>query len=216
MFVASLSRDGSGLALTVWNDKGREIIKREAVVQKKGTRTISHRSSRVVYFRPSWASTSTLGKYLAENFHPPILSLGSFYTAYSIEAAAGHRGLFLLPNSFIAMQGRTDFGNFVERFFSALWWLMPSIIFSIWLSTKITKDAVIVGLSKNVRLYWVIGTIAFGLTAYITYRLTRPKITLVTCQNCGKLRRPDMPRCHRCGSKWHVPELTPPTWRVLG
>jgi uncharacterized paraquat-inducible protein A len=61
----------------------------------------------------------------------------------------------------------------------------------------------------------MIGTIAFGLTAYITYRLTQPKITLVTCTNCGKLRRPDMARCHRCGSKWHIPELTPPAWRVV-
>jgi uncharacterized OB-fold protein len=61
----------------------------------------------------------------------------------------------------------------------------------------------------------MIGIIAFGLSGYITYRLTRPRETLVTCANCGKLRRPDMNKCHRCGSKWHVPELTPPTWRVL-
>lgn len=24
-----------------------------------------------------------------------------------------------------------------------------------------------------------------------------------------------MDRCHRCKSEWLVPELTPPTWRVL-
>jgi hypothetical protein len=24
-----------------------------------------------------------------------------------------------------------------------------------------------------------------------------------------------MAKCHRCGSKWLVPELTPPAWRVL-
>jgi uncharacterized OB-fold protein len=38
---------------------------------------------------------------------------------------------------------------------------------------------------------------------------------LVTCANCGRMRRPDMEKCHRCGSKWYVPELIPPTWRVL-
>ena len=220
MFVASLSRDGSGLALKIWNDEGREIIKPGAVTQEQGTRTVSprtvsHRSRSVVYFRPSWESVFTVGKYLAEEFHPPILSLVSYYTAYSFEAAAGHRGLFLLPNSFIAMQGRIDYGNFVERFFGALGWIFPSIIFSIWLATRVSKNAVVVGLSDDVRLYWIIGTLAFGFVAYITYRLTRHKITLVTCQNCGKMRRPDMDRCHRCKSDWFVPELTPPAWRVL-
>jgi hypothetical protein len=24
-----------------------------------------------------------------------------------------------------------------------------------------------------------------------------------------------MDKCHRCGSPWHVPELTPPAWRVV-
>ncbi|MCP4153520.1 MAG: hypothetical protein GY757_37680, partial [bacterium] len=119
------------------------------------------------------------------------------------------------PNSFIAMWGRERTGNFVERFFGAIGWIFPSIIFSIWLATRVNKNAVVVGLSENARLYWTIGTLAFGLTAYITYRLTRPGITLVTCQNCGKMRRPDMDRCHRCKSEWLVPELTPPAWRVL-
>jgi uncharacterized membrane protein len=203
------------LALNAYNEEGREITKPEAVVQKEGPRTVSHRSSRVVYFRPSWASAFTVGKYFVENLHPPILSLASYYTAYSFEAVAGHRGLFFLPNSFIAMQGRIDYGNFITRLLSALWFMSPSIIFSIWLVTRVSKDAVVVGLSNNVRLYWIIGTLAFGLAAYITYRLTRPKITLVTCLNCGKMRRPDMDRCHRCKSAWFVPELTPPAWRVL-
>jgi len=86
---------------------------------------------------------------------------------------------------------------------------------AIWLATRVSKDAVVVGLSENARAYWIIGTLAFGLTAYITYRLTRPKITLVTCPNCGKMRRPDMAKCHRCKSDWLVPELRPPVWRVL-
>jgi len=216
MFVASLSRDGSGLALTVMNDKGREVTKPEAVLQKEGPRTVSYRSSRAVYFKPSWAFTSTIGKYISENLHPPVLSLASYYTAYSFEAAAGHRALFFLPNSFIAMQGRNRHGNFVERFMSALWWISPSIILAIWLACRVSKNAAATGLSENTRLYWIIGTLAFGLTAYITYRLTRPKITLVTCLNCGKMRRPDMAKCHRCKSDWHVPELIPPAWRVLG
>lgn len=96
-----------------------------------------------------------------------------------------------------------------------MWLILPSIILAIWLSIRVSKNAIAFGFSENTRLCWIIGTLAFGLTAYITYRLTQPKITLVTCPNCGKPRRPDMAKCHRCKSDWHVPELTPPAWRVL-
>jgi hypothetical protein len=198
------------------NDKGIEIVKPHSVVQKKeGPRTVSHSSSSVVYHKPLSTSVFSACKYLVETIHPPILSLGSFYTAYSFEAVSGHRALFLLPNSFIAIQGRNDYGIFITRLLAALWFLLPSMIFSIWLSIRVNKDAIVVGLSDNVRLYWIFGTVAFGLAAYITYKLTRPKITLVTCQNCGLMRRPDMDKCHRCKSDWLVPELTPPAWRVL-
>jgi hypothetical protein len=216
IFAAGLSRDGTALTLSVFDEHGKEIKKGESSFTKQeGNRPISYRSSKAVFFRPPLASTFTIGKYLMENLHPPILSLGSYFTASTFEAAAGHRGLFLLPNSFIAMQGRNHRGNFVERFFEAIGWIFPSIIFSIWLATRVSKNAIVVGLSENARLYWIIGTLGFGLAAYITYRLTRPGITLVTCQNCGKMRRPDMDRCHRCKSEWLVPELTPPAWRVL-
>jgi hypothetical protein len=216
MFAAGLSRNGTVLTLSVFDEKGKLIKSAESSFTKQaGNRTVSYLSSKEVFFRPPGATTFTIIKYLAENLHPPILSLGSYFTASAFEAGAGHRGLFLLPNSFIAMWGRSHLGNFVERFFRALGWIFPSIIFSIWLATRVSKNAIVVGLSENARLYWMIGTLAFGLAAYITYRLTRPGITLVTCQNCGKMRRPDMDRCHRCKSEWLVPELTPPAWRIL-
>lgn len=216
MFAAGFSRNGTALTLSVFDEKGREITWDESnFTKQEGNRTESYPTGKEVFFRPPLASTFTIVKYLTENLHPPVLSLGSYFTASAFEAGAGHRGLFLLPNSFIAMWGRELTGNFVERFFGALGWIFPSIIFSILLATRVSKNAVVVGLSENARLYWVIGTLGFGLAAYITYRLTRPGITLVTCQNCGKMRRPDMERCHRCKSEWLVPELTPPTWRVL-
>ena len=217
MFVASLCREGTALALAVFDENGK-VIKREysRLAKQEGNRTTYLRSSKAVFFEAPWAPALTIGKYLLENLHPPLLSLASYFTADSFEAAAGHRALFFLPNSFIAMKGRDRGENIGERFMSALGWILPSIILAIWLACRVSKNATVVGLSENVRLYWIIGTIAFGLAGYITYRLTRPKITLVTCQNCGKLRRPDMNKCPRCGSKWHISELTPPTWRVLG
>jgi hypothetical protein len=216
MFAESHSRDGTALALAVFDEEGKEIKKEYSKITKSEGRHTSYlHSSKAVFFEAPWAPASTLGRYLAENLHPPILSLASHLTASSFEAAAGHRALFLLPNSFIAMKGRDVSENIAERFMTGLWLISPSIILAILLAWRVCKDAAVVGFSENAKLSWLIGTIAFGLTAYITYRLTRPKITLVTCSNCGKLRRPDMDRCHRCGGKWHIPELTPPTWRVL-
>jgi hypothetical protein len=217
MFAASLSRDGTALALAVFDEKGREIKTEYSRLPKYEGRYATYvESSKAFFFGAPWSPVLTIGKYLAENLQPPFLSVASYFTASAFEAASGHRALFFLPNSFIAMKGRDGYENFAERFFSALWWILPSIILAIWLSIRVSKDAIVFGFSENARLYWIIGTLAFGLTAYITYRLTRPKITLVTCQNCGKMRRPDMAKCHRCKSDWHVPELIPPAWRVIG
>jgi len=217
MFAASVSRDGTALALAVFDENGK-VIKTEysRLPKQEGVRTTYVESSKAFFFGAPWSPALTIGKYLAENLHPPLLSLGSYFTADSFEAASGHRALFILPNSFVAMQGRDDSENFAERFMSALWLILSSIILAIWLACRVSEDAKVIGLCENARFYWIIGTLAFGLTAYITYRLTRPKITLVTCQNCGMPRRPDMAKCHRCKSDWLVPELIPPAWRVLG
>jgi len=221
MFVASLSREGTALALAVFDENGKLIRKEYSRLAKyrgpqyRGPQTIDVRSSKAAFFEVPWAPALTIAKYLLENLHPPFLSLLSYFTADSFEAAAGHRALFILPNSFVAMKGRDVSEGMAGRLPSALLLMLPSIILAILLTWRVSKDAAAVGLSENAKLLWMIGTIAFGLTAYITYRLTRPKITLVTCTNCGKLRRPDMARCHRCGSKWHIPELTPPAWRVV-
>jgi hypothetical protein len=172
-------------------------------------------SSRAVLFGFPWAPLITIGKFMLENLHPPILSLASYFTAGSFEAGSGHRALLLLPNSFIAMKGRDARGNIAARFLSALALISPSIVLSILLAWRLGRDAAVVGLPRKTRRWWLFGTIAFGLAGYITYKLTRPKVTLVTCPNCGNPRRPDMEKCHRCGSKWDVPELTPPVWRVL-
>ncbi|MCH7559492.1 MAG: hypothetical protein IIB56_18850 [Planctomycetes bacterium] len=183
MFTASLSRDGTALALAVFDEKGKMIADDHTKLPKyEGLRIPSVRSryvrsNKAVFFEAPWASTLTIGKFSAENLHPPILSVASYFTASAFEAASGHRALFFLPNSFIAMKGRDYRGNFAERFFSALWWILPSIILAILLAWRVGKNAAVVGLSENARHYWIIGTLGFGLAAYITYRLTRPKIT---------------------------------------
>jgi len=218
MFVTGTSRDGTAMALAVFDAKGKRIKTAYTRLPIRVGSNDSYSylpSSKAAFWKGPWAPVATIGKYLAENLHPPILSLASYFTASTFEAGSGHRALFLLPNSFAAMVARDSEGNFAERFFSALWLMLPSILLAIGLAGRVGKNAAVIGLSPNARRYWIAGTIAFGLVGYITYRLSRPRATLVTCANCGQPRRPDMDKCHRCGSPWHVPELTPPAWRVV-
>jgi hypothetical protein len=224
MCAAGLNRDGTAMTVAVFDEKGKQIRTRCTMLKQDNNYIPSNLA---VYSEAPYAPASTIGKYLVENLHPPILSIASFFMADSFEATSGHRALFILPNSFAAMKGRKSDSliasikgpdkseNIGTRLYAALLILLPSIILAILLAWRVSKDAATVGLSESAKLYWMLGTLAFGLTAYITYRLTRPKITLVTCANCGNLRRPDMDRCHRCGSKWRVPELIPPAWRVI-
>ena len=209
LIAASLSRDGMALSATVYDEKG----------QMKG---LTYRASRrrsdkgkTAYFGSPWAPASSLVKYMAESLHPPVLSIASYLTATSFEAGAGHRALFLLPNSFVAMKARDDRRPMYERALFSLMLMIPAILLALLLITRILRDATRLGLPKIVRGFWIIAVISFGPAGYITYRLTRPKLMLVTCVNCGKLRRPDMDICHHCGSEWNIPELTPPEWRVL-
>jgi len=220
MYAASISREGTSMTLAVYDENGRLVrtdctkageYNRYRGSSKSGTIP----SSRAFYFAGPWAPANTVVKYLLENFQPPIFSIISYFTASSFEAGSGYRALFILPNSFIGMLGREVGDNAVARFVFALFVISPSIVLGMFIAWRVCKDAAAVGLTENARLCWFIGSICFGPAAYITYRLTRPRETLVSCPNCGRLRRPDMDKCHRCGSGWVVAEMTVPRWRVI-
>ncbi|MHC4214772.1 MAG: hypothetical protein ACYSWP_15525 [Planctomycetota bacterium] len=206
--VATLSREATSAALAVFDANGK-------LLKSDYSRFRGKPSAERIYFGQAWMPVWTIVKFVLENIHPPILSFASYFTPNTIEANAGHRALFLMPNSFVAMKARGNDEGPITRFFQAIMLLAPGIALAVFLAWWINIDAIRIGLSENTRLCWILAAAAFGLAAYITYRLTRPKITLVTCTNCGKQRRPDMNKCHRCSSKWMIPELTPPTWRVI-
>jgi len=204
MCTSSVSREGTSLAVAVFDPNGKLIYRGDT----KGDGGISTASA--VYSRSPMARTTL---FLLENLQPVVFEIASYLCGDYFEPSAGHRALFILPNSFVGMLGRYNGPKYDRQVFLPL--LMgPSLILSVWLAFRVRKDATIVGLSGTAKTWWTAGTIAFGLSAYIAYRLTRPKETLVTCQNCGNMRRPDMETCHRCGSKWKIPELTPPNWRI--
>ena len=218
MGVAALSREGTSVKTAVFDSNGLLItetytgIGRDLYGDLDGDGTYeSHRyiittdSSKAFFLGKPWSPFVMVIRFLLENLQAPALNLASYFTAESIEASAGKRAFFLLPNSFVAKKAGQGYGNPILVFFGALLLMSPSIILSTILSCSAAKDASNLGLTKNSRLCWIIGIIAFGLVGYITYRLTRSKITLVTCANCGRGRRPDMLTCHRCGSVWNQP-----------
>ncbi len=197
--VAALSRELTALRLDVFDPNGRSVASNQTAAYSELPRA------------PIW----TAAKFVAESLHPPVLLLASYFPASSSEATAAYRSLLLLPNSFVAMKARDTSVGWVGRFGTSLVFMLPAVGLAVLLAWRVACDAERIGLSKEAKVFGVLGTLALGLPAYLTYRLTRPKVALVTCQNCGLGRRPDQERCHHCGSLWLVPELIPPAWRVV-
>jgi hypothetical protein len=221
--VATLAREGIGLRLDVYDANGYLAASSETRVPQyaegsvgKTARANSIPSVQAAYSYLPGAQVLTLLKFALENMHPPVFLAASYLAAPHLDARAGYRSVFLLPDSFVAMSARNATAGMVGRPFSAFLLAFPAVLLALQLGWFVARDGKRMGLSKNARTTWVIGTLLFGLPAYLTYRLMRPKTTLVTCTNCGKSRRPDRDQCHHCGSPWTVPELTPPAWRVLG
>jgi hypothetical protein len=212
--VASVSREATAMTLHVFDPNGKRVS-REATGLGPGARRDTDSSAHAAYFGLPGAPLLTGLKYIVENLHPPVLLFLSYATASCFEASAGYRAIFILPESFPAMAGRNMSAGPSGRFLSALGLMTLSLGLAGLLAGKVACDCARVGVSRRGRLLWVVAIMLFGLSAYLTYRLTRPQTTLVTCDNCGRRRRPDMDKCHRCGSPWQVPELTPPAWRVL-
>ncbi len=227
MGVAALSRDGALMTVAVFDKEGKLIEKGYTGVDghlymgytTDGT-VAYHRlkiktdSSKAVFWGLPGSPLATVLRYLLENLQGPALNIATFFTADSFEASSGHRALFLVTNSFIGMKGRQAGVSFSWKFFSGLLLIAPSIILSILLAWSVKKDALTRGLSKKEKLCWIAGVLCFGLAGYISYRLCHQAADLVNCRNCGMSRRVDMDVCHRCGSRWLVPELEDPVWRV--
>ncbi len=195
--VAALDRDAMELSVRIFDSEGK-------LVGPEGMK-------KVVQPLPGFWIT----KHFIEDLHPPVLLILSEITAPYIEAQAGAHDLFLLPNSYMAHLGRSTQDTWVVRLALGLGVISPALIFVAILAWLIARDARFLGVSRRARVWWVLATAVFGLPACITYLTLRPPTVLVTCRNCGRLRRPDQERCHQCGSPWEVPELNPPAWRVF-
>jgi hypothetical protein len=200
--LAAVGAEGTTLEMSVYDKEGHPIPRPEP-------------RYKAVFQEHSGASGALASQYLLECLHPVSLSLLSRAIGPQIEALAGHRGLFVLPYSFVATRAREQDSYPIDRLFWTVVMLLPAMVLAAFLAWKAAKDAATIGLSRTATRWWIVGIAAFGLPAYITYRLTRPQISLVTCANCGNPRRPDMDRCHWCRAPWVMPDLTAPAWRVM-
>jgi hypothetical protein len=221
--VATVSRGATGLRLDVYDANGRAVGSDDMGFRPyleapdgKVARGRSIPSTKVVYSDLPGAEVLTIAQWTFENLHPPVFLLASYLAGPHLAATAGYQSLFLLPDSFVAMSARDAQTGLMGRVSRACSLASPAFLLSLLLVWRMTLDGARLGMSRNARVTWAAGIVMFGLPAYVTYRLTRPRVTLVTCANCGAGRRPDREKCQRCGSPWVVPELVPPAWRVLG
>lgn len=221
--VAAVSREATAMRVAVYDPNGRGLSENatnlvEYVKTSSGEpmpqRTLS--TAKALYYGLPGGPALTVCEFILENLHPPMFLLASYFTASSFEATAGYRSVFLLPDSFVARKARDVDAELPGRWMTGLALMLPSILLAAALAGSVARDSRRIGLSSRPRKVWIAAAAVFGIPAYVTYRLTRPGAALVTCGNCGLGRRTDMEKCHRCGSVWAVPELTPPAWRVLG
>jgi len=161
-----------------------------------------------------WGSALLVTKYVFESAHPTVLTLASLLAPHNFEPSSSHRAVFLMPNSFVTQQ-RDRETRLIFQLLAGLLFLLPALLLAGFLSWRVARDATAMGLSHRTRGLWCLATLAFGVPAYITYRLTRPAVPLVPCRDCGQGRRVDQDVCHHCGSGWNVPVLEPPAWRVV-
>ncbi len=200
IFVAGLSRDGRKLNLTSYGKNG------------------SYENRDSVFFRQGYVAGGGVlfaCKYILEGLHPPILQIASFFTVDTFEAGAGHRGMFLLDGS-IMTEARGGEEAYIGLYLLlGLVIIMPFLLIYGILALQVCRHGAKNGIDRGVMKWWAAGIMTFGLAGYITYWLTRERIKLVTCRNCGRGRRTDRELCHRCGSGWAVAEHTRPAWRVF-
>ena len=148
-------------------------------------------------------------RYLLENLQPPVFSVASYFTAPYISPEKGQRNLLLLPHSFAGSLGRKYQEDRFQRLAVLAMTMSPSLLIAAVLTMAVRRQARTIGLSDRSIKYWTAAILTFGLPAFLTWRFTRPTHTLVTCANCGRGRRPDMEKCHHCGSASEVPNCWP-------
>jgi hypothetical protein len=206
--VAAASRDGLTMQMDFYDDKGNACeIKSLKLYHfyNCSLYTLTNYPAGPVYL---------LSRYLAENLQSPLLRLLDMPAAKWVQAQNRQNTIFVQPNSLIGlMKFESDRFGFWLQF---LLLMLPSLIISIWLGILARKRAALLGYSELSKDGWFIAILALGIPAYITFRLTLPKQRMVTCANCGNLRRVEFETCQSCKRDWQKTKslTTAPDWSV--
>jgi hypothetical protein len=153
-------------------------------------------------------------RFFLENLYSPVMLFAAAANAMFEKSSNSRMYLYLPMNSTLTMCAELEISNYFDYMVKLVLIVVPAMLLSLLLALRVKKDAIRFGLTKSACGAWCWLTVAFGVPAYITWRIVRPKEVMVTCQNCGKLRRVEFERCQHCKSLWLVPEITPPNWQV--
>jgi len=216
--AAAVSRDGLSAHIVFYNDQGIPITDTSYLGYLYGKSKDGYDSYRdisglsVLTSSPRGPLLITL-RYLWENLQPPVLRLLDLPASQWFSPATGYSHLFIRPNSLI---GLMKFEPSAARFwFLILFLMLPSLILSLWLAITTRIKAAKIGCSSLSKDGWVIAVLAFGIPAYITFRLTMPKERMITCANCGNLRRVDFDRCQQGKALWPDAASPKTAWQVI-
>ena len=151
----------------------------------------------------------------AEGLHPLGLSVLSRWLAPRVEALAGYRALFIVPNSGAIQAYLDPHNDALAKQIGFFLGVVPQLILGLLIGSWLRRETRNRGLKPSVCKGWLLAGIILGVPAYITYQLTRLRLPLITCNNCGQGRRADQDHCHHCKSSWENTGDQVPTWRVL-
>ncbi len=198
--VAAASRDGIMTALDFYDAQGNLTAHKPL---GRDARDIIPSDTHCLWF-----------KYLLENLQSPLLRLLDLPAAQLIDPINQYSTLFVRPASFIGLL-KIELDRF-DFWFQLLFLMLPSLMLSSWLSIKARRKAALLGYDTTDKDIWFIAILAFGIPAYITFKLMLPKERMVTCANCGNLRRVEFENCQFCKRDWQKTKslTTAPDWSV--
>lgn len=199
--AASLSKDAREYVVALYDAAG-EQTKRDRIEHDRE------------YFQ--YAHIATSGRAVLNFIQPLTFSLAATFLGPRCEASASYRALLVSPFSIPARLASDLRMDWQDRYGTLVMWNVFTMSFGLLLGIAAMQDAKRQGIASQTATRWCYICIPFGLIAFFTYMIWRPRIRRVTCTNCGNARRPDQEHCHHCDIDWDMPDLQVPAWKVLG
>jgi len=212
--TAAVSRDGVMMAMDFYDAKGN-LSAHKAVDKDFHFSNKPDYATGISLLKDTSNGPSLLTiRYLMENMQPPLLRLLDMPAAEWMDPDERYSTFFVHPNSFIGLM-KFEFDR-LGFWMQLLFLMMPSLAIGGWLGVKARRKAALLGYDTTDKDIWFIAILAFGIPAYITFKLALPKERMVTCANCGNLRRVEFENCQFCKYDWQKTKTltTPPDWSV--